>query len=254
MSVVATLVLGLGTGLLSGMFGVGGAVVSTPGIRALGVGPLEAVGTTIPAIIPSALAGSLRYHRDGLLELRIVAWVAISGAAAAVGTSFLAHAIPGDGHWLMVMTAVMVLWTSIRVARAQAPERRAAAGPRRDTPGRLAVCGVGAGSMSGLLGLGGGVILVPAFLEWLHLPIKRAVGSSLACVGLLAVPSGITHAFLGDIDWAFALPLAVTVVPGARIGAHLAIRSSDRALRIIVAAGLAVIAVVYATREITLLG
>lgn len=254
MRVLATLALGGATGILSGMFGVGGAVVSTPGIRVLGASPLEAVGTTIPAIFPSALSGSLRYHREGLLEHRVIAWVAAAGAAAAVGTSFLSHAVPGDGHWLMVMTAAVILWTAVRVGRSPdpTPSPEPGAGARRDTPWRLAACGLGAGTMSGLLGLGGGVVLVPAFLEWLHLPIKRAVGSSLACVGLLAVPSGVTHTVLGDVDWAFALPLAVTVVPGARLGAALAIRASDRGLRLVVAGGLAAIAAVYAVRELML--
>jgi hypothetical protein len=249
--VALTLLLGLATGVLSGMFGVGGAVISTPGIRALGVSPLQAVGTTLPAIIPSALSGSLRYHREGMLLPRVIVWTAATGAAAAVGTSFLAHAVPGDGHWLMVMTAVIVFYTGVRVARAEERELdEAAPHERRDTPWRLTVCGVAAGTMSGLLGLGGGVILVPAFLEWLGIPIKPTVANSLACVGLLAIPSTITHAFLGDIDWAFALPLAVAVIPGARLGAVLAIRATDRSLRLTVAVGLAVIAVVYATREL----
>lgn len=252
MGLVATLVLGLASGILSGMFGVGGAVVSTPGIRALGVAPLDAVGTTIPAIFPSALSGALRYHRERLLEGRVIVWVALTGTTVAVGASFLSHAVPGDGHWLMVMTAGLMMWTSFRVGRAEDREPPAEGAPRRDRAWRLAVCGFGAGLMSGLLGVGGGVVLVPAFLEWLHLPIKRALGSSLACVGLLAIPSGLTHTFLGDIDWSYAIPLAVTVIPGARIGAALAIRSSDRRLRITVAVGLAVIAVFYAVREVTL--
>jgi hypothetical protein len=58
------------------------------------------------------------------------------------------------------------------------------------------------------------------------------------------------HALLGHIDWAFALPLCVAVIPGARVGAHLAIRSSDRALRLSVAIVLGSIAIVYAAGEI----
>jgi uncharacterized membrane protein YfcA len=50
---VLTAVIGFGTGVLSGMFGIGGAVVSTPAIRALGASPLAAVGSTIPSILPS---------------------------------------------------------------------------------------------------------------------------------------------------------------------------------------------------------
>jgi len=61
---ILTLAAGLATGVLSGMFGVGGAVVSTPAIRVLGATPLEAIGSTIPSIVPSAVSGSLRYRRE----------------------------------------------------------------------------------------------------------------------------------------------------------------------------------------------
>lgn len=252
MEVVATFGLGLVTGVLSGMFGVGGAVVSTPGIRALGAPPLDAVGTTLPAILPSAISGTLRYRREGLLSGRIIGWVSGVGAAGAVVASFAAHWVPGDGHWLMVATAVIIGYTALRVGQSAQRDIEALEHGQalwRTEPWRLAVCGTGAGALSGLLGLGGGTVLVPAFLGWLRLPIKSTVANSLACVGLLAIPSTIAHWYLGDIDWAFAVPLAIAVVPGARLGAHLAIAASDRTLRVVVAAGLGIIAVVYAVSE-----
>jgi uncharacterized membrane protein YfcA len=92
--------------------------------------------------------------------------------------------------------------------------------------------------------------MVPAFTGWIRLPIKAALGTSLACVAVLAVPGTITHAALGNIDWLYALPLCVGIVPGARIGSHLAIRSSDRALRLIVGVGLGTLAIAYAVGEI----
>ena len=92
--------------------------------------------------------------------------------------------------------------------------------------------------------------MVPAFTTWMRLPLKAAVATSLACVGVLAIPSMITHAFLGHIDWDYALPLSIGVIPGAQIGAHLAIRSTDRTLRISVATVLGVIAIVYFTGEL----
>ena len=92
--------------------------------------------------------------------------------------------------------------------------------------------------------------MVPAFVGWVRLPIKEAVGCSLACVGILAIPGTITHQVLGHIDWAFALPLCIAVIPGARVGAHLAIRSSDRGLRLSVAFVLGTIAIVYAVGEL----
>ena len=82
-----TLVLGLFTGMLSAAIGVGGAIISTPGIRLLGVSPLVAVGTTLPAILPSALSGGLRYQAEGLIDWRAVAFTVPSGLVASVDTA-----------------------------------------------------------------------------------------------------------------------------------------------------------------------
>jgi uncharacterized membrane protein YfcA len=82
------------------------------------------------------------------------------------------------------------------------------------------------------------------------MPLKEALGTSLACVAILAVPGTVTHALLGHIDWLYALPLCVGVIPGAAIGSHLALRSSDRTLRLLVGTTLGVIAVFYGTSEI----
>lgn len=248
-----TLLLGYATGVLSGMFGVGGGAVSTPGIRVLGATAIEGVGSTLPAIFPSAVSGTLRYQREGLVEWRLVAAVATVGSVAAVGASFLSHLVPGNGHLLMVATAGLVGLTAWRMAAGTSrPVRvgRPVEGPPGLSPSRVALTALAAGGLSGLLGLGGGVVMVPAFSEWLRLPIKRAVGTSLACVGALAVPSTVTHMWLGDIDWAFALPLAVAVIPGARLGARLAIRATDRGLRLSVAALLAVVAAVFTAGEL----
>jgi uncharacterized membrane protein YfcA len=113
--------------------------------------------------------------------------------------------------------------------------------------------GLLAGGLSGLLGIGGGVVLIPAFAGWLRLPIKVAVATSLVCVGIFAVPGTITHAALGEIDWSFAVPLSLAVIPGARLGSHLTIQATDRTLRLAVALGLGFVAVIYAAAELAAL-
>lgn len=250
---------GVVTGILSGLFGVGGAVVSTPAIRFLGASPLDAVGSTIPSVVPSAISGTIRYARERLIRWRVFAWTAAFGVAAAVGGALLTDVIPGDGHPLMLATATLLAFTSFRLAvpqRATARVADPAPGPHVEpaaehaTGFRCATVGIAAGGLSGLLGIGGGILLVPAFTSWLRLPLKMAVATSLACVGVLAVPSMVTHAFLGHIDWQYAIPLSIGVIPGAQIGAHLAIRSTERTLRIAVATVLGLIAIVYFAGEL----
>ncbi|MFP5319025.1 MAG: sulfite exporter TauE/SafE family protein [Acidimicrobiia bacterium] len=246
-----TLVLGVLTGMLSAAFGVGGAVLSTPGVRLLGASALTAVGTTLPSILPSAAAGTARYAREGLVDWRIVASTAPLGVVGAVAGSLLSERVPGEGHWLMVATALILGYTAVRLVREPEPEP-AAAGHARQRFGAAALGAVGlaAGLLSGLLGVGGGTVLLPAFLQLLRMPTKEAVATSLACVGILAVPSTVTHAALGTIDWRFALLLAAGVVPGARLGSALAIRTGERRLRLAVAAVLGLLAVVYGVSEV----
>ncbi|MGH9182234.1 MAG: TSUP family transporter [Acidimicrobiales bacterium] len=112
--------------------------------------------------------------------------------------------------------------------------------------------GVTAGSLSGLLGVGGGVVLVPGFLL-AGLAVKQAIATSLVCVGAFAVPGTVTHGLIGNVDWRVAAFLTLTVVPGARLGAALTMRASDRRLRVTVSAFLGAVAVVYATGELVAL-
>jgi uncharacterized protein len=263
-----TLFAGVLTGVLSGMFGIGGAVISNPAIRALGASPIQSVGSTLPSILPSALSGALRYRREGLLHGRVVVWTGAAGAVASVGGSLLSAVVP-DARVLTITIAGLMVYTAVRTGQqagaAQDPAEtgtpagetvpRQTARPRRDEWWLLVAIGLVAGVFSGLLGIGGGLLMVPAFTAILGLPLKDTLGTSLACVGIIAVPGIVTHAALGHIDWGFAVPLCIAVIPGARLGAHLAIRASDRALRLLVASGLSVVAVIYGTTELaTLLG
>ena len=268
--IVLTTVVGVGTGVLSAMFGVGGAIASTPAIRALGATPLHAVGSTLPSILPSALTGTIRYSREHLVRARIVVWTAGAGIAASIGGALLADVVPGDGHPLMLLTALLVGISAYRLGRPVRVEESVServvegetdAGPGaivptgggpggvRDEWWRLGVIGFAAGGLSGLLGIGGGILMVPAFTGWVRLPIKEALATSLACVGVLAIPGTATHALLGNIDWVFALPLCVGVVPGARLGAHLTIRASDQTIRVLVGSVLGAIAIGYGIGE-----
>ncbi len=254
---VLTLVLGVVTGVMSGAFGVGGAIISTPGVRLLGASAFLAVGSTLPSVVPSAVVGSARYQREGLVDWRVLGIAAPGGVLGAVVGSVASHAVPGGGHWLMVLTAFLLGLTSVRMAKtmkdADDDSDVAPSDPQRRDPFTLTAIGLASGLLSGLLGLGGGLILVPALSEVVRLPLKKAIATSLACVGVLAVPGSITHAALHDIDWRLALFLSVGVLPGSRLGATVAIATSDRRLRLGVAVGLGVVAVIYGAGELAAL-
>src|SRR5262245_32652084 len=171
---------------MSGAFGVGGAVISTPAIRLLGASAAVAVGTTLPSIVPGAVSGAARYQPQGLIDWSLVTATVPAGIVAAVAGAELAHVLPGGGHPLMVMTALLLLWSAVRLIR-DAPSRPRSRPPVAPTGTRRLVLtgGIGgaAGLLSGLLGIGGGVLMVPGFQGLLAVPIKRAIATSLVCVG-----------------------------------------------------------------------
>lgn len=248
------LVMGLFAGLLSGAFGVGGAIISTPGIRLLGVGPLVAVGTTLPAILPSAVSGGLRYQAEGLVDWRAVALTVPGGLAASIGGAVLAGAVPGDGHVLQIATALLLAFSAWRIAadrRVRPLDPDGGAGP--GSPTRFVLVGLGAGGLSGLLGLGGGLVLVPGLNQVGGLSLRASVATSLVCAGAFAIPGSITHGLLGNIDWPVAALLALSVVPGARLGAAASLRLRERRLALAVALLLGTISVVYAAGEVAAL-
>ncbi len=247
-----TLIAGVATGIMSGTFGVGGAVISTPAIRALGCSAALAVGTTLPSILPGAVTGSWRYRQGELIRWRVIQLTAPSGIVAAVVGAWVSPRVPGNGHLLMVLTALLLMWSAINMIRSVAPkDLTGEVATIKKSQNTLAVLtGVFAGGLSGLLGLGGGIIMVPLFRRWLRLPIKNAVATSLICVGCFAVPGTITHALENGIDWRFALWLTAGVVVGAPFGSKMALKMSDKKLQRVFGLFLAAVAVVYGVGEL----
>lgn len=266
-----TVLLGMATGVLSGLFGVGGGVLSQPGMRLLGLGPLMVIGTALPAVIPGAASGAARYVREQLILWPVVVATIPTGLVGAVIGSIASRHVPGNGHLLQLMTAGLLGLSSYRMGRhvapvpsneplaeTDAPEAPVGAsgivaGADRPPAPRFAAIGAVSGLLSGLLGIGGGVIMVPAFVQLAGIEVKTAIATSLVCVGAFAVPGTITHGLQGQVDWRVALALVVGVIPGARIGAALTIKAADQRLRVIVASFLGFTAVLYGVGEISAL-
>uniref|UniRef100_UPI002FE2C380 sulfite exporter TauE/SafE family protein n=1 Tax=Rhabdothermincola sp. TaxID=2820405 RepID=UPI002FE2C380 len=110
--------------------------------------------------------------------------------------------------------------------------------------------GSGAGFLAGLLGVGGGIVLMPAFTVVLRIPIKEAVASSLVAVAIFSVPALVTHVALGHVNWWYALLLMAGGAPGAQIGSHLTLGASDRTVRLVFGAFMVVVAAIYGSAEL----
>ncbi len=242
-----TVAVGLVAGILSGLFGVGGGIAMTPGLTALGgLAPIVAVATPLPVILPTAMVGAYTYRRAGEVDLRAAGLISVPGAVAAVLGAAATQVI--DARLLLVATAGLLAWQSFEILRGSARTEARSEGPIASST--LVLVGIGAGLLSGLLGIGGGVIIVPVLAGMLGMPLKRALGTSLVAVVVLVIPGTIVHAALGHIHWPAALFLALGAIPGARIGATIALGTKERTLRLLVGSFLGLVALLYGAQQL----
>jgi len=118
-------------------------------------------------------------------------------------------------------------------------------------PVTLIICaliGLAAGTLGGLLGVGGGVVMVPAFMRLLHLPAHQAVGTSISVIVFIAASAALKHHQQGSTQWRIVGLVLVTSIVGAWIGAALTDQVPERTLRLGFAAFLLVVAIDMAAR------
>jgi uncharacterized protein len=244
---VLGILVGFVAGIGSGLFGVGGGVVTTPAVNVLlGGTAIEAVATPLPVIFPTSLVGAWTYYRAGEVSLRAAGWGSLTGIPGAIAGAYLTDFV--NAHLLLFVTAILLAWTAYQVIRGRTPR---VPWERGKTPRwKYAAIGLGAGFVSGLLGVGGGIVMVPAFTVLIGMPLRRALGTSLVTISALVIPGTLVHWWLGHIDWAIFAALTVGVVPGARIGAKLALGVKEQTLRMTVGLFLLAIALLYGAREL----
>jgi uncharacterized protein len=240
-------VVGLMAGTLSGLFGVGGGVITQPAVYALlGGTPIQSVATPLPVIFPTSVMAAYAYARAGEVSYRAARWGAGPGVVGATIGAYLTKFV--NPHVLLLVASTLIGLSGTQVIRGRTPSTPWEKGK---TPvWKYGVIAFGAGFASGLLGVGGGIIIVPALTLLIGMPLKRALGTSLVLIAALVVPGTIVHAALGHIDWTIFVVLVVGVIPGAWLGSRIALGARERTLRLAVGAFLVAIAVLYGIEQI----
>ncbi len=252
--------LGLASGFTSGAFGIGGGAVTTPAIRLLLMQSSDiALGTPLPIVIPSAAVGGFNYWRAGKIVPRVVGYCALFGFFGTALGSFLTSLI--DTRYIMILTSFLLIYLAERTFSSALGRDRKAGGeeaerrPRRqgycDRPTwMLAGIGFCAGFFSGFLGVGGGIILVPAFFFLLRLEVKECLGNSLVVIAILAIPGSVIHSLLGHVDWIIALAMVLGVIPGSYAGSFFALRARNRRVLALFAVLLTAIGIIFLCKEV----
>jgi len=237
---VRLLAIGAVTGLAGGLLGVGGGFVMVPAMVYLMKTPQrEANGTSLAVIVPVAIVGATILGRGHQLDLEVGIALAIGAVGGAVLGARLTRRISDTGlrrAFGVVAVAAGIVMIADSVLNAVGGNVHLAGG-LHPTGIALWIMGLAvgavAGLLSGLLGIGGGAVMVPAMTLLMGLTQHMAQGTSLLVIIPTAISGSITHFRMGNIRLATAAWLSAGGVVGAVAGAYLALASPDAILRLL---------------------
>ncbi len=218
--VLASIGVGLLAGVLSGLFGVGGGIVIVPMLSLLlGFDHRLAAGTSLAAIVPTAAVGVVTYATHGSVAWIPALIIASAAVVGAQGGAWLLHRLPLDAlRWGFIGFLAFVVAMLLVVV----PSRDA--GLEMTWWVAVGLTGVGllAGVLSGLLGVGGGIIVVPALMLLFGTSDLLARGTSLLMMIPTAASGTVANLRRGNVDLPAALLVGGSACLTTALGAHAA--------------------------------
>jgi hypothetical protein len=245
---------GAATGLTGAMLGLGGGVFLVPLLTlALGVPIRVAIAASLLSVIASGSASATVNLGRGLVNVRLGLVLEMATALGGLLGGLTAQLV--SPRQLFLLFAVTMGAMSLAMAR-RSGRRNVLVDDGRG-PGRLGghlregdaeyiyrvkrlplalLASLGAGAISGLLGLGGGIVKVPVLSAFCGVPIKVAAATSTFMIGVTAAASALIYFGRGDVDLRLAAAVCLGTLPASLLGAQLAQRVQARALKLLMAA------------------
>lgn len=275
-----SIIVGLLVGVLSGMLGLGGGTLLVP-IFKLGyaLDPIMATATSLFTIIPTSISGVITHVRNRTCLPALGLAAGIGGAITSPIGVWLASISP---DWaIMVAAALVIAYSSItmfqkaikslkrdRQKKHSRTENKSSGeedleNESLDTvrfdPAKLitkhnviicATIGITAGVMSGYVGVGGGFIMIPLFMQLLNLPLRLTSGTSLIAIMIIATSGTVLQAYYGNINWIAGIFVSIGSIPGAYVGSKLITKVPETVLRFIFSGFLIVAAVLLVLNQL----
>ncbi|RLE47919.1 sulfite exporter TauE/SafE family protein [Candidatus Woesearchaeota archaeon] len=244
--ILALLVTGALVGTVSGLLGVGGCFIMVPVqywiLTAMGIDPTIAIrvafGTNLLVVFPTALSGSFRHHKKGVVLWRQAITLGLTSMIFTFAGAYLASIL--SGSILKIIFGSAILLGALRMATAH-PIR--VKGEPHTNPVTYVLLGIIFGFVTGLIGIGGGVLMVPLMVIFLNYHMHEAVGTSTAVMiftslgGAIAYmlyglnASGLLPYSLGYVNLLQWILLAGTSIPMAQLGVHFAHKINPKSLK-----------------------
>jgi len=238
-------------GFLGALTGLGGGVVVTPVLTImLGVDLRYAIGATLVSVIATSSGAAAAYVREGYSNIRIGLFLEIATTIGAVLGAFLATRTPSSA--LAIIFGVILLYSAYLSSRPRSSKERQVqpdplatrlqlngSFPEGGKLRQYNVTGVrkgfalmfGAGTLSGLLGIGSGAVKVIAMDQAMKIPFKVSTATSNFMIGVTAAASAGVYLSRGYIDPGLAMPVMLGVLVGSLLGARQLMGAETRLLR-----------------------
>jgi uncharacterized membrane protein YfcA len=242
-------VIGLVGAFVAGLVGVGGAIIlipmllyGPPLVGQPGLGIHAAAGVTMVQVAVSGAVAMLAHRRAGHLDPSVILTL---GSAMASGSLVggLSSELVDDVVLSAIFASLAALAAGMMLVSRRVVAADTAEGPVRYNRTVAVVLGVLVGTLVGMVGAGGGFLLAPIMVLTLRIPVRVAVGTTLAIAAISGVTGGIGKALAGQIDWFLALALVVGALPGAHLGARLSRRIPATALARLLGGLIALVAI-----------
>ncbi len=199
-----------------------------PAIRfGFGFTPTIAVGTTLVAVIFTAVSGAIQHYVLGNVDWKSVKYIAPPGVGGVLVGSAVFYYVREYSAVIDLVVGLVIIWFAVRMVYEGVSGRQFAeiggnvlGGSKRAKAG----VGAGIGFITGMTGLGGGSALVPSLIYLLRSPVRIAIGSSMASFIWFALVGGVIKAVQGFCDVPSAIALGLGAAGGAIIGARLVAR------------------------------
>jgi len=207
--------LGLGVGILSGFFGIGGGTILVPLLLMLGYETKIAIGISVVQMVFSSVFGSYLNNKKGTLDVSMVSTIGIGGFIGALLSGYIAASFSDDTLEFIFLSfatfALLRLFFKNKEHKDQREVNRIV----------LLLIGVLLGAMSMTIGVGGSIILVPILVGFLHVPLKKAISAGLFFVVFSSVAGLISHAVIGHVDYQSGVIIGFASLVGVYVGIHL---------------------------------
>jgi uncharacterized protein len=219
-------------GISLGILGGGGSILTVPiFVYVLGFGAKEAIAMSLAVVGATSLFGALGHWRAGNVNTRVAL---IFGSVATVGTYLGARlSVFFSGAAQLILFAVVMLAAAIFMFR-DPSARPESLGAKPDAPmpiGLIVAEGLAVGILTGLVGVGGGFLIVPALVILGRVPMKQAIGTSLVVIAIKSLIGFTGYLPQVTVPWGFMVAFTAAAVGGILVGTHLVRYVPQQALK-----------------------